>query len=95
MTSIHLNKIQRSKFIEIDADFLNEKDCRNRFYNIDLQKNYNMIDTNGYKKQFFNIEKEQKMCVIKYNNEKLMKKEKMKVLNLKVMFLIKLEHSSI
>ena len=36
MTSIHLNKIQRSKFIEIDADFLNEKDCRNRFYNIDL-----------------------------------------------------------
>ena len=30
LKSIHINKIQRSKFIEMDADFLNEKDCLNR-----------------------------------------------------------------
>ena len=29
MKSIHINKIQRSKYIEIDADFYNENDCRN------------------------------------------------------------------
>lgn len=33
--SIHISKLQRSKFIEIDADFMNKQECLRRVFSID------------------------------------------------------------